>query len=301
MKYGVKKMIFIMLSTGLILAGCNANNQNLNKDKRDFKLDTTQDIGIEMSIEKDNQVSAVSGVKEEYNKEMAELFPTKEGTTWYYQGLAEYGHVMTLKKVTNEGSKLMLDIEGYLDDAVEEAKPDGPRSFKLQYVIDKDGVTEHILYNATKEKTFYSTSIIPDKVILNGSLEVGTSWEQDFEYDGKKHKAITTISKLEKMGEKYVGNPIFEGQIQYTTTTIVKGIEGFKDNIYKEERSYIADKGLVGFTKTLGMYKDEKGQMVDFGFDFGYGLGIIKSTPDELKSDPQITENSVEETKKDTN
>lgn len=261
MKMLYKKILITLLVVGLVfVAGCSSSvNNKISQSNNANTNDVNENI-----------------IKEEYNKELAELFPLKEGFTWYYQGIAEYGHVMTLKNITNKQDKLILNIEGYLDDAVEDPEPNGERTFKIKYIINKDSVKEEIIYNATGEKTFWATSIIPDMIILKAPIKVGTKWEQKFKYKGKEYTAITTITKIEKTDKRYMGMPIDEGQILYTTETIVKGIEGFKDKIYKETRTYIKGKGLVGFTKSLEMYRDEDGNLVDYGFDFGYDLGFFK-------------------------
>lgn len=160
-----------------------------------------------------------------------------------YDGMAEYGHLLTLERVDKaEGEDTVFVYQGVMNDGYGDV--DGTRSFVLTYTLTEDTLIESIT-NRDPQRKFEDerllNSIIPNKVILKGALKTGTTWTETFEYEGKSYQALNELTI--QMTE--------EGKTRYQVDTIVENISGFMNETYKEVRVFEEGLGLVSFTNTL--------------------------------------------------
>lgn len=203
-----------------------------------------------------------------YSKELASIFPDKEGATATYFGLAEYGHKVTLTSIDKTLSKATFNVDGYIDDA--RGEDVSKRKFEVVYTVDKNSITEVVVNNdefRTTGKNDRLNSIIPAKIILKLPLKVGTTWEQEFTYKNKQYTSVTEISKV---------TTVNKSSKQYVTITTVKNIEGFFNKEYYEERTYETGRGLVTFSNTMEKFTiDIDRELTKEDFMFGYTQGTF--------------------------
>ncbi|SKC85234.1 hypothetical protein [Maledivibacter halophilus] len=199
-----------------------------------------------------------SSEKEVYNKDIAKYFPAVEGTVLRYYGTAEYGQTLTLNKVIENEEELRLAFKGEIDDL---SDGEGPSKEELilevEYVIDSDSVKE--IYKNQELK--HSQSIIREQIVLKSPIEEGKAWNQTVNIDGMEYEAETKIIEIFKDEN---------GKNLVKTETLVKGMENYPEDTYKEVRVYKEDKGLVEFNKVIlleGLEGEEP-----YPFEFGYRL-----------------------------
>lgn len=206
--------------------------------------------------------------KAEYSQELANIFPNKEKTTATYYGLSEYRYHITFKNIKKTNKAITYKIEGYFDDAMSDNPED--RGFTITYTINENSVKETIINNDEFRDKNYNdrlNSIIPNQIILKLPLEVGTSWQQKFEYENKNYTATTKITKI---------ITISKDKKQYITETIANGIEGFFKKQYLEERTYEEGKGLISFVNTVSEYNlDVDREVTQQDYMFGYSQQAI--------------------------
>ena len=206
---------------------------------------------------------------EPYHAQLLSIFPKTIGLIQSYNGYAEYGHSQKLIKAEEKGNIFELSFEGQMMDGIGEFEN---RTFTLTYEIDNQSVIEHInnqdQYNQLKNEMLLN-SIIPNKVILKAPLEVGTSWFENFVYEGQDCTAQTVITRVELTQE---------GKMQYETLTTVEGIEGYYMDTYKETRVFTEGSGMTSFSnlfslESVGVDYEELEQSEDlyiFGFNLSY-------------------------------
>lgn len=253
----LKKMLPLVLTGILVLSGCA--NTNKNQPNTSMKQ-PAQTIVTEPSNKDQTQKTDVKD-KQEKN-ELIAIFPLVKGTTWKYNGYAEYGHSMQIDDVKTENSDTIVNIKGQVEDGSGEKG----KTFIVKYMINKDAIIENINYDYTHGKTI--NSIIPDKIILKTPLKVGTSWSQKFNYKNKEYTAQTKITNI---------NPNQStNAMEYTTETTVEGIDGYLDNIYKEKRVYEVGKGMISFSNSQPLEKSYGPLGDDKYYNFGYSLSSVK-------------------------
>lgn len=211
---------------------------------------------IEENIDSDDeQVS--------YSEELANLFPPNIGTKFRAFGLAEYAHIVEIKDIQEVDENLKYYIEGYFTDGMGE-DPER-RQFNINYIITSDSIIEVIDNNDEFRLEGYDDkihSIIPNQTILKLPLEVGNYWEQEINYNNTIYTAKTIITSITLSDE---------GNLQYTTELVIKGIEDFFDDEYIEVRVYEEGKGLRTFSNSMKMYDfDVDREYTKEDFMFGY-------------------------------
>ena len=205
--------------------------------------------------------------EESFSHELLDVFPKTLQLHQQYNGYAEYGHVQTLKDIKNEKSKFFVMFEGEMMDGL---GGEEQRRFDLIYEVTDNMVIERIEnydpYNKLNDKNLLN-SIIPQKIILKLPLEVGTVWEEPFEFEGIEYLAKTSIVRAE-LNEA--------GNMEYETETIIENILGYFQDNYKERRIFEQGLGMIAFSNKLS--KEQVG--VDYPADeetedlylFGYSL-----------------------------
>lgn len=193
-----------------------------------------------------------------YSQDIASYFPSVEGTVLRHYGTAEYGQTLTLNKVIENDDSLKLSFKGEIDDMSDGEGPSKDELiFENQYVIDEDSAKE----TQNNEERKFSQSIIREQIILKTPIKEGTTWKQKVYIEGKEYEAetkITEVSKDEK--EKNL----------VKTETIVKNIDSYPEDTYREVRTYKEGKGLVEFNSII-MLKGVEGEEPT-PFEFGYRL-----------------------------
>lgn len=259
----MKKRIlnFILLGTMTIsclaFISCNTtveiidDNISIEKNENIKEEDTSQDIEEEEN-EKDNSNKLT---KEEVFNKYKDFLINNNGKS-QYRGYAEYGY--DLSKPTINTKESYIEYTGVISDGYGEDDR-GLRDFTIRYdtfVIDKyfkiiENITNRDYMNENKNSL---NSIIPNYIVIYNKMDIGTHWEQDFEYKGKTYTAKTRV--------------MASNNDMYKIETIVKDINGFYDNTYKEERVYERGFGLTSFSNTPNY---EEG--TDFSdLLFGYNL-----------------------------
>lgn len=135
------------------------------------------------------------------------------------------GKVMTVHKVEENKGVKKIHTKSCKDDMSGEKKIEELIS-EGSYVIEED----KIIHNGN--------------IILQKPLVVGKSWNQEFtiEENQLKLEGLTTITGIED-------NVI-------TTETIIKNIEGYENDTYKEINTYEIGKGLINREYTILDVKD---------------------------------------------
>lgn len=245
MKSIMKKIsrFICILMVGAAMVGCAANS----------KAETKKDNVVNSKVESEKDKEKAKSTKA-YSQELAKYFPTVEGTVLKYSGTLEYGHTVTLSKVTEKEGSLVLDFKGEIVDVSEGEGPSKEElSLETQYVIDKDSVKE-IQKNIKRR---HSQSIIREQIVLKLPIESGKTWTQKVNIDGKEYTAETKITEV--AADDKNKNIV-------KTETVIKAMESYPDKTYKEIKTFKEEKGLVEFVNTilLGEAKEP--------FEFGYKL-----------------------------
>lgn len=133
-------------------------------------------------------------------------------------------------------------------------------------------VTESVLSNTRDNKKEVNSKLQP-LVILKTPFKEGNSWNHKVKLDGKDYKVSATIKDVDNKNGKLV--------IEYR----VKGVPGYFENTYIEERTFAIEHGMIGFKNLLpGDIDIDKAQAKDsklleaaiINHMFGYGTTPTK-------------------------
>lgn len=152
-----------------------------------------------------------------------------------YFGLAEYGHKGSLKKISATSDFAEYQFDGIYNDGsgIDD-------KFKVQYNLDyiRGTVTEKILSNTRENKKEVNSKVQP-LVILKTPFKEGNSWSHKVILDGKSYDVSSVIKEVDDKNGKLV--------VEYK----VKGVPGYYDNTYIEQRTFEAKRGMIGFSNLL--------------------------------------------------
>lgn len=226
MKYNLKIIIssIIISVVAFSLMGCSKNNINSSIVKKDtmVKAQNKEQLSIK-----------------EYSKELSAYFPTNEMKQIHYNGTLEYGEIIKLDKITGTKQSLILQFNGEIKN---ESNGEGPArdkfQFQKEYTIDADSVKE-VQKNGDMKKRY---AAVEKGIILKMPIKKGNSWESEVEFKGNKYNAKITIIDVTK--DKDNKNLV-------KTETVIKGVQGYPENIYKEIKVYGEGKGLIEFNNTI--------------------------------------------------
>lgn len=249
----LKKYISLLsIAVCIALSGCSISNLGDPTDK---------------PIKQPDEIKAHEG--------LASIFPSEPNKKEIrYQGMAEYGHVQLLDRVYEVDGTRYINYKGWMEDGLG-GEPE-ERKFYIDYYIDHKQVTEGIknLDIMQPNSTNRLKSIIPHQIVLQAPLELNHSWTQEFDYepveehDHKgKHQVLTATHTITKINNNN-GKPIF------TVETVVKDIDGYYNNTYKEVKTWEVGKGLTSFSQSIPIYDGFEGNEKDAEnlLIFGYGL-----------------------------
>ena len=256
-----KQICLILLS--MFLVGCSSQPNKPVEDPTSENIE----INNENSNEENNETSNNEDKPEEENitlnkKEVFDSYKdflvNSKGES-QYNGYAEYGFSLSKPKVDEDNQT--IEYIGTMSDGYGEDER-GPREFNLKYeiqIINKYfKIVEKIENNDyMSESTKTLNSIIPDYLVIYNKMENGTNWTQKFEFKGKSYEAKTRVTK-------------FDGNI-YELETVVNDINGFRNNIYIEKRTYTKGVGLTAFTNTP-YYENKGSDSIPDDLVFGYTI-----------------------------
>ncbi|HAX74087.1 MAG TPA: hypothetical protein DCY20_11230 [Firmicutes bacterium] len=215
-----------------------------------------------------------------YQEELQTLLPSEIGLEQQFNGIAEYGHLLKLQYIQNNNELgIKYQYEGSMNDA--RGDETTPRIFDAAYSVTKDSIIEqinnHDPYNRLDDPQLLN-SIIPNKIVIKAPLENGNTWEEAFEYKGKSYVAVNTLTIKKSASEA----------AQYEVSTVVKDIENYLNNTYKEVRVFEAEKGMVSFSnlENLDLYDEEyvATHPEEDYYLFGYSLSETPSYFEQLKA-----------------
>lgn len=191
---------------------------------------TNQDSGdANDGLGSGNQKQKAKNQTEGANGELQNLLPDKEGFHWVYNGFAEYGHTMDLKKIEKKDSEIQYTIEGEVADL---SDGESPRDFFLdvEYVI-KDGVLTQ-----KKKEELMLDSISDEIQLVKTPLEQGSRWIQTtVDRDGNELKLDSQITEITEENGIKEYTVIYEDQ----------------NSDYFERRKIREGTGVVSFEKML--------------------------------------------------
>lgn len=195
--------------------------------------------------------------KKSYSSELAKYFPDVEGTVLNFIGTLEYGHGLTLNKVKEKNDKLILVFKGQIEDVSE---GEGPSKEELMLETEYEIGNDYVKEIQKNEKRRHSQSIIREQIVLKLPLEKGKTWEQKVNVEGKEYTAQTKIVELSKDED---------GKNLIKTETLIKDIEFYPDNTYRETKTFKEGKGLVEFQNVIlfpAAYEGDKEAHMEFGY-----------------------------------
>lgn len=186
-----------------------------------------------------------------------------------YNGLAEYGHIGTLVKVSDNQDNAIYEFKGVYDDGSGIAD-----KFTVRYYLDyiRGTLTEKAITN-TRTKKNEVNSKLHDIVLLKLPIEKGATWSHDTIMNGKKYSVRATINEVNSN----------EGIVK--VSYIITNVAGYYNNTYFENRTFQIGYGMTGFSSIMpgklsidpkDINNKEKLQQAIDNHMFGYSLSIVK-------------------------
>ena len=268
-----KKIIMIVLGvivSGGIFMSCSSKDE-LNKDTQKQTIDIekfeeeveqeqedkvkTSNNTDESKIDNNIVIEDISESKEDVEKQSDAVKEYFENNKSYvisknslinYRGYSEHGFDLNFLEADEESS--VVSYKGAMSDGYGEDER-GERIFKIEYYFHEDAKDEPMAYERVRNEDYMAgnkdnlVSIIKNYIIMWGNIEAGKEWTQSVSIDGIKYTAKTEIISVTSD--------------TYSLSTIIEDIEGYKDNIYKEKRTYQKDKGLVEISCSASGMEDE--------------------------------------------
>ena len=156
-------------------------------------------------------------------------------TESYFNGLAEYGHKGTLKKLWSNAEEAVYEFQGEYEDGT-----GIPDQFVVRYYFDylRGTVTEKAVSN-TRGDAAEVNSKLHNLVILKFPVAQNASWSHIAKIDGKDVKVTAKIIGLDET----------EGTV--TVQYSAPGISGYYNKTYLEERTFQVGNGITAFSNLL--------------------------------------------------
>ena len=185
----------------------------------------------------------------EYEETINDYLPQSDKYN-LYNGYSEAGFEVKFIDRQEKESVIEYNYIGAMND--ERGSEGADRTFDIKYTISDNIITESVTNRdplSESDKNVYS--IIPDYIVLSGKIVQGNSWEQKIVIDDKEYVVNTTITQV----------------TDETFRTVTKmEMEGYKDGVYVEERTYVKDIGLTYFSSTP--YGSDEDDTLVFGYIF---------------------------------
>ena len=166
--------------------------------------------------------------------EVMSYFPDNEGFTWTYFGFAEYGHKMSIDRITNTKSpgNVVYEISGAVFD-MSDGESGRDFSFDLEYIFTRDDVRERILH-----KDLFPHRI-DGLVMLKAPVKEGQKWSFRAEDGSEVDARITRTGKD-------LDDDLAYCEVEYTTPDA-----SMPDGLYRETRVFKKGLGVVAFKSTI--------------------------------------------------
>ncbi len=165
-------------------------------------------------------------------------FPQKAGTTWSYEGYAEYASRMNLNSVVKKADpkKIYHYISGAVED-VSSGESSRNFRFKLRYTFTSNSVFENI-----QEADTPFPHTLKNVELLRLPLKKGAKWTQAHRIKGQKRLLEALI--LDIRTEKAIRSEII--RVRYRIP-----MAGMPNGIYEEIREFAKGMGVYRFEKTF--------------------------------------------------
>lgn len=262
------KVFSIIILIGLLsisIAGCGNAKSNLldsknqtvvtaaDKDTKEIEQlvaepqVTSETMSEQNTVKKSNNNATKTNktVENNFKKVTVDMFGAKNFPKSVheinYSGICEYGYVLTSKVIKDKDVATIITYKGYMRDGL--GDEGGIRNFDLTYTITNNSVKQSIKNNDKHVKNKHLLdSIIPDKIVLSKSLQKNYKWEQNFLYNGKNKKAVSTIKDITVDSDK---------KKIYKVVTEVNNMPEYPNNKYIETVKYKEGIGIIEFSSTL--------------------------------------------------
>lgn len=214
----MKKIILLSLLVGLVLSLIACGLFNLQSDTEP----PLKDIGKPASA-------------------LTAYFPQQKGTTWFYEGFAEYAHRMTLVSRTENGPSFLLEhqIAGQVAD-MSDGESKRNFKFRIQYLFTPDSVYERIIQSDTP-----FPHRIKNLQLLTLPLTKGRRWRQKVTVDHKRVELTAEIIKVEH-------KKIFNQRVDTVTVRYRVPMKNMPGGVYEEIRVFAKGLGVYSFENTFG-------------------------------------------------
>ncbi|NDL67814.1 GerMN domain-containing protein [Anaerotalea alkaliphila] len=176
-------------------------------------------------------------------EDLGALLPTRLGTSWNYNGFAEYGHTMMLASILDTVDARTYGITGTVHD------PSGGESgrdlsLEMRYVIQGNALVQEKSESSMLDSKFDRLTLIQTPLVA------GTYWNDPVvDKEGNSTVLQSYIKRVEVLGD---------GRRQFTVRYDDRG------SAYYEERKLVEGLGLYSFEKLL--------ELADMSFPVGYYL-----------------------------
>lgn len=153
-------------------------------------------------------------------------------TEAYYNGLAEYGHKGTLKKLWSNAEEAVYEFQGEYEDGT-----GVPDKFIIRYYFDylRGTVTEKAVSNS-RGGAAELNSKLHNLVILKYPVAENASWSHIAKIDDKEVKVTAKITGLDETDGTVT--------VQYTA----QDVSGYYNKTYLEERTFRIGYGITAFS-----------------------------------------------------
>ncbi len=177
------------------------------------------------------------------NHSLINFLPQNPGYSWRYNGSVEYGHLMTLTSVVEDGATTYLTVHGEVDD-LSDGESNGDYSLQIVYELTDSSFVQ------VKDETMMLDSRYDRIELLRAPLNEGAMWQQTV-YD-EAGELNTLECTIESVTTNNAGHTV------YTVYYDDIGSE------YYERREL--EQG-VGVTRVIHLYEFE-----DSSYEMGYSL-----------------------------
>jgi len=205
--------------------------------------------------------------------EMKAFLPPLDKQLRYF-GLAEYGHIGTMTKVSESDQQGIYRFNGSYQDG-----SGIPGDFTVEYIFNyvAGTVQEKVLEN-TRSGEKDVNSKLHDPILLKLPLDVGHTWQQEIMYEGQKKNMTAQI-----VSSAYLGRTFYtQKEHRFPVMTVrytVENIPGYFQNTYVEERSFQKGWGMTGYSHLMKGELDVKDETDIYEVEnaiinnmFGYGI-----------------------------
>lgn len=179
-----------------------------------------------------NQFTNVASINDKsfHLEPLANLLPPSIGSTWRYDGFAEYSHEMAIINIINEEDNRQYIIKGKVGDP-SDGESGINRNIDLKYTIKDNKIIQDKVENAMMDSKFDHITLIETPLVA------GTQWTE--QVVDKSNKKVTLNSLIQKVEVNK------EGKKQYTVN--------YKDitSDYYETRVIEEGKGVIQFEKLM--------------------------------------------------